>query len=106
MRPGGARRSRLRVAAAGNPCIICANVFPGSPPAAIVSETNRGIPFCWPEESAHVSRGRLLLKLELASDPAMLCVVRNALAQLAETLGFSEAECRAIVLAVDEAMTN
>jgi len=36
----------------------------------------------------------------------MLCVVRNALGQLAETLGFSEAECRAIVLAVDEAMTN
>jgi len=36
----------------------------------------------------------------------MLCVVRNALGQLAETLGFSEAEGRAIVLAVDEAMTN
>jgi anti-sigma regulatory factor (Ser/Thr protein kinase) len=51
-------------------------------------------------------RGSLLLKLELRSDPAMLCVVRNALGQLAETLGFSEAECRAIVLAVDEAMTN
>src|SRR4029077_18873774 len=79
---------------------------PGSPPAAIVSETNRGIAFCWTEERAHVSSGSLLLKLELRSDPAMLCVVRNALGQLAETLGFSEAECRAIVLAVDEAMTN
>jgi len=53
-----------------------------------------------------VSRGSLLLKLELRSDPAMLCVVRNALGQLAETLGFSEAECRAIVLAVAAAATG
>jgi anti-sigma regulatory factor (Ser/Thr protein kinase) len=36
----------------------------------------------------------------------MLCVVRNALGQLAAMLGFSEAECRAVVLAVDEALTN
>ena len=48
----------------------------------------------------------LLLKLELQSNPEMLCVVRHALGQLAETLGFSSAECRAIVLAVDEALTN
>lgn len=36
----------------------------------------------------------------------MLCVVRHALAQLAETVGFSSGDCRAVVLAVDEALTN
>jgi serine/threonine-protein kinase RsbW len=53
-----------------------------------------------------VSRGRLLLRMELPSNPDMLCVVRNALAELAAKLGFSEPECRAVVLAVDEALTN
>lgn len=48
----------------------------------------------------------LLLRMELRSNPETLCVVRNALGELAETLGFPEAECRAVVLAVDEAMTN
>lgn len=47
-----------------------------------------------------------LLNLELQSNPEMLCVVRHALGQLAEILGFSSAECRAVVLAVDEALTN
>ena len=53
-----------------------------------------------------MSRGRLLLRMELRSNPDMLCVVRNALAELAAKLGFSEPECRAVVLAVDEALTN
>lgn len=53
-----------------------------------------------------MSRGDLLLSLELRSDPQMLCVVRSALGQLTEKLGFAEPECRAIVLAVDEALTN
>ena len=53
-----------------------------------------------------MGRSGLLLKLELQSNPEMLCVVRHALGQLAETLGFSNAECRAVVLAVDEALTN
>ena len=53
-----------------------------------------------------MGRSGLLLKLELPSNPGMLCVVRHALGQLAETLGFSSAECRAVVLAVDEALTN
>src|ERR1700737_2183296 len=44
--------------------------------------------------------------MELRSNPEMLCVVRNALGQLAATLGFSEPECNAVVLAVDEALTN
>src|SRR6266699_2738428 len=58
------------------------------------------------EESAHVNRGSLLLRMELRSNPEMLCVVRNALGQLAATLGFSEPDCHAVVLAVDEALTN
>jgi serine/threonine-protein kinase RsbW len=53
-----------------------------------------------------VSRGNLLLRMELRSDPEMLCAVRGALTQLAEKLGFPEADCRAVVLAVDEALTN
>jgi anti-sigma regulatory factor (Ser/Thr protein kinase) len=53
-----------------------------------------------------MSRGSLLLKLELRSNPEMLCVVRNALGQLTQELGFPEPECRAVVLAVDEALTN
>lgn len=53
-----------------------------------------------------MSRGKLLLKMELRSNPEMLCVVRNALGQLTQELGFPEPECRAVVLAVDEALTN
>ena len=36
----------------------------------------------------------------------MLCVVRGALGPLTETLGLSPEACRAVVLAVDEALTN
>ena len=53
-----------------------------------------------------MSQGSLLLKMELRSNPETLCVVRNTLEELAQTLGFPEAECRAVVLAVDEALTN
>ena len=53
-----------------------------------------------------MSPGNLLLRMELRSDPEMLCAVRGALTVLAEKLGFSEADCRAVVLAVDEALTN
>jgi len=55
---------------------------------------------------AHVSRRDLLLKMELRSNPEALCVVRGALTQLTERLGFAEPECRAVVLGVDEALTN
>ncbi len=48
----------------------------------------------------------LLLKMELRSNPETLCAVRGAVAQLTERLGFSEAECRAVVLGIDEALTN
>ena len=53
-----------------------------------------------------MNRRSLLLKMELLSNPDTLCVVRNALEQLAQMLGFPDAECRAVVLAVDEALTN
>ena len=53
-----------------------------------------------------MSRSSLLLRMELRSNPETLGVVRNALEQLARTLGFPETECRAVVLAVDEALTN
>ena len=51
-------------------------------------------------------RRDLLLKMELRSSPECLCVVRGAVAQLTESLGFPEPECRAVVLALDEALTN
>jgi len=53
-----------------------------------------------------VSQGSLLLRMELRSNPDMLCVVRGALGQLTEKLGFPATDCRAIILAVDEALTN
>ena len=53
-----------------------------------------------------MSRRNLLLKMELRSNPETLCAVRGAVAQLTERLGFSESECRAAVLGIDEALTN
>jgi serine/threonine-protein kinase RsbW len=48
----------------------------------------------------------LLLKLELHSDPRLLCAVRGALEPLAELLGLSSEHTRAVTRAVDEALTN
>ena len=53
-----------------------------------------------------MGEGSLLLRMEFESNPAMLCVVRGAVTQLTEKLGFAEPECHAIVRAVDEALTN
>ena len=53
-----------------------------------------------------MSRRGFLLQMELRSNPETLCVVRGALAQLTEKLGFPAPECRAVVLGVDEALTN
>jgi serine/threonine-protein kinase RsbW len=47
-----------------------------------------------------------LLKLELQSNPELLCAVRGAMEKLTERLGFLEPECRSVTRAVDEAMTN
>src|SRR5580698_5083219 len=52
-----------------------------------------------------LSRG-LLLKLELPSDPSLLCAVRGAVERLTEYFGFSAPDCRAVTRAVDEALTN
>lgn len=48
----------------------------------------------------------LLLRLELRSDPTLLCAVRGAVERLTEGFRFSAEECRAITRAVDEALTN
>lgn len=48
----------------------------------------------------------LLLKLELFSDPQLLCVVRGALERLTEVFGFSPPDRRSVTRAVDEALTN
>ena len=48
----------------------------------------------------------LLLKVELPSDPGMLCVVRGAMERLTEVFGFSAPEVRSVTRAVDEALTN
>jgi serine/threonine-protein kinase RsbW len=52
------------------------------------------------------SSSSLLLRLELPSDPSLLCAVRGAVERLTESMGFSAADCRAVTLAVDEALTN
>jgi anti-sigma regulatory factor (Ser/Thr protein kinase) len=48
----------------------------------------------------------VLLRLELRSDPSLLCAVRGAVERLTEGFGFSAEECRAVTRAVDEALTN
>ena len=48
----------------------------------------------------------LQIKFSVPSDPRYLCVVRGAIGPLAAVIGWDESECRAIALAVDEALTN
>ena len=48
----------------------------------------------------------LLLRLQLLSNPQVLCGVRGAVSSLASVVGFGEEDCRAITLAVDEAIAN
>lgn len=57
------------------------------------------------ERNEDLNRG-LLLKLELISNPSLLCAVRGAVERLTESFGFSATECRAVTRAVDEALTN
>ena len=49
---------------------------------------------------------QLQIKFSVPSDPRYLCVVRGAVGTLAGVIGWDESECRAIALAVDEALTN
>ena len=49
---------------------------------------------------------RLQMKLAMPSDPRYLPVVRGAIGPLAAAIGWDETECRAITLALDEALAN
>ena len=46
------------------------------------------------------------LRIELASHPQLMSVVRSAVEKYAEAMGFAEQECRSIILALDETLTN
>src|ERR1700716_1968738 len=48
----------------------------------------------------------LLMKFAIPSDPRYLPVVRGAIGPLAAVIGWDESECRAITLALDEALAN
>ena len=52
------------------------------------------------------SQRGLQLKFAMPSDPRYLPVVRGAVGPLAAAIGWDEAECRAIVVALDEALAN
>jgi anti-sigma regulatory factor (Ser/Thr protein kinase) len=52
------------------------------------------------------TRHRLQMKFAMPSDPRYLAVVRSAIAPLAAVIGWDESECRAITLALDEALAN
>jgi anti-sigma regulatory factor (Ser/Thr protein kinase) len=49
---------------------------------------------------------RLQMKFAMPSDPRYLPVVRGAIGPMAAAIGWDEAECRAITLALDEALAN
>jgi len=49
---------------------------------------------------------RLEMKFAMPSNPRYLPVVRGAIAPLAAAIGWDESECRAITLALDEALAN
>lgn len=53
-----------------------------------------------------VTRPFLQVKFALPSDPLYLPVVRGAIGPLAAAIGWDESECRAITLAIDEALAN
>ena len=46
------------------------------------------------------------IQLEVPSNPELLGVVRGVVKQVAAVRGFSEEQCRALTLGVDEAVTN
>lgn len=48
----------------------------------------------------------LQVRFAMPSDPRYLPVVRGAIGPLAAAIGWDECDCRAITLAVDEAITN
>src|SRR5258707_11009559 len=58
------------------------------------------------QERKPAYRGGLLLMLALYSNPKWFSTVRGAVERLTETVGFPIAQCRSIIRAVDEALTN
>ena len=58
------------------------------------------------DEKHPTSQSELLIKLQMESNPEALCLVRAAIQRATETLHFQESDSRAIVLSVDEAITN
>jgi len=44
--------------------------------------------------------------MQFTSDPSLCCVIRSAIERLAEVVGFAAEDTHAIILAVDEALTN
>jgi anti-sigma regulatory factor (Ser/Thr protein kinase) len=79
-------------------------------PALVLADPNRTMktkPSRQPDGNGLPAlRDGLLLKLQMHSDPKLLCVVRGALERLTEVLGFSASDCRSVTRAVDEALTN
>ena len=53
-----------------------------------------------------MNRTGWLLRLEVPSNPEILCVVRSAVMRLAEEMGFAAEQCRGLTRAVDEALAN
>lgn len=49
---------------------------------------------------------RMQIKFSMPSNPRYLPVVRGSVGALAAVIGWDESECRAIVLAIDEALAN
>jgi anti-sigma regulatory factor (Ser/Thr protein kinase) len=49
---------------------------------------------------------RLRIKFAMPSDPRYLPVVRGAIGSLAAAIGWDDPDCRAIALAIDEALSN
>jgi anti-sigma regulatory factor (Ser/Thr protein kinase) len=53
-----------------------------------------------------IDYGSLLLFIKLPSNPELLRVVRGMMEGLTDVMGFSPPECRAVTIAVDEALAN
>jgi anti-sigma regulatory factor (Ser/Thr protein kinase) len=51
-------------------------------------------------------RESLEFRIRMASDPRLLSVVRSTISELAAISGFQDDQCRAIALAVNEALCN
>jgi anti-sigma regulatory factor (Ser/Thr protein kinase) len=58
------------------------------------------------DDTSRDDTSRLKITFSVPADPRYLCVVRGAIGPLAAVIGWDESECRAIALAVDEALTN